>query len=125
MSRGFTAEEREWLIDNYRILGPKRIGEMYGKPSETVRWYVSMMRRNMKAAGDERWKVLSCKEVGWKKARREKDEVIKNYGVVKCNFTINGKYGICPPWLVINDKHFDDSLQQIHFGRVDEHQDVV
>jgi hypothetical protein len=116
MGRGFTAEELEWIISNYKHIGPKRIAEKYDKNYDSVKSYIKKLRDRMRAAGDERWELLDARGVVKRSNQSRKLEVLRRdevmyYGPCTKTPPIEGKYGLCPVWLVITDPAYSKALQ--------------
>lgn len=117
MAKRYTDEEREWVIANYRYLGPAAIAKIMGKKADTIKTYAKMLRDQFIKSNDERWKLLDSRgTMKLRTARSPACEIIKHYGNVRIRTNIDGKYGICPPWLVITDPSFNKTLNE-NWGR--------
>ena len=111
MGRHYTEVEREWILTNYRELGPTKISKIMGKKPETIKTYAKMLRDQFLRTGDERWRLLDSRGTLKERLKNTPEtEDVKYYGNVKIRINLDGKYGICPPWLVITDPAFDKTV---------------
>lgn len=113
MGRGFTPDEFEWVIENYNRLGPAYIAERFQKRCSAVKLYVERRRKAMKEKGDSRWKKLYARRGPGPSELRvtgSQEERIIYYGATKAPPPIEGKYGVCPPWLVVTFPAYQRAL---------------
>ena len=116
MSKRYTEEYTEWFVANYKELGPTQISRMVNKKVDAVEGYARVLRARYKSIGDERWRLLDSRgNCGERQRKAIEAAPLKNYTCDNLTMSnpYDGKYGICPPWLVITDPAFDKTLIRV------------